>query len=210
MKRRFLAELLICVLLISLLTSCSTRSKPLTECGEEVISLMAEMIESEEFRSLYTLPDDYDDGIEELCEGNYSKSSAVYELLIPEDELLDTAVGVDEDELSEDLYKYICMMSYNSFATRINQASGSESITLSAVFSAQKSFVNKHTDASKIYLYVFKKGNPVVVTFTEDGEGIIKAVGHFIINDTFETDDEDSIKESCEALGIKDVTVKKQ
>ena len=208
MKRKLFAELLICVLLITLLASCNARSKPLVECGEEVISLMVEMIESEDYMDLYTLPDEYNEEIHKLREGNYSKSSSVYELLISEDELFDTAV--EEEDFSEDLYKHICASAYGSFATLVNRTSGIKSITLSSVFSAQKSFVNKSVDSNKIYLYVFESGCPVAVTFIADGEGSIRAIGHFIINDTFETDGEDSIKESCEALGIEGVTVKKQ
>ena len=88
MKRKLFTVLLACILLLTLLTSCNGKPKSLTECGEDVISLMAEMLESEEYKSLYNLPAAYDDQINMLREGNYSKSIAVYELLISEEELL--------------------------------------------------------------------------------------------------------------------------
>ncbi len=208
MKRKSFAGLMLCVFLLILLVSCNAKPKLLTECGEEVISMMAEMIESEEYKSLYDLPDTYDEKINKLRGGNYSKSEAVYELFIPEEALFDTTVK--EDAFSEDLYKYLCSSAYLSFTTRVNQASGVEIMTLSTVFSAQKSFVNEKVNVNKTYLYVFEKGCPIAVTFVADGDGAFRALGRFLINDTFVTDDEQSIKNSCEILGINGVTVKKQ
>ena len=208
MKRKLFTVLLACILLLTLLTSCNGKSKPLMECGEDVISLMAEMLESEEYKSLYNLLAAYDDQINMLREGNYSKSIAVYELLISEEELLDKTIN--KDELSKELYEYICSSAYVSFTSRINQASGVEGTTVSTVFTAQKSYANKDIDTNRIYLYVFENGCPIAVTFVADGKDSLRAVGHFIMNDEFIAEDENSIKESCEALGINDVTVKKQ
>ena len=208
MNRKLFAVLLACVLLLTLLGSCNEKNKSLTECGEDVISLMAEMLESEEYKSLYNLPSAYDDQVNMLREGNYSKSIAVYELLISEEELLDKTI--DKDGLSKELYEYICSSAYVSFASRINQISGVEAMAVSAVFTAQKTYANKDIDTNRIYLFVFENGCPIAVTFVVDGNDSLRAVGHFIVNDKFITEDENSIKESCEALGINDVTVKKQ
>ena len=208
MKRKLFTVLLACILLLTLLASCNGNPKSLTECGEDVISLMAEMLESEEYKSLYNLPAAYDDQVNMLCEGNYSQSIAVYELIISEEELLDKTI--DKDELSKELYEYICSSTYVSFASRINQTSGVEAMSVSAVFTAQKTYANKNIDASKIYLYVFEKGCPIAVTFVADGEDSLRAVGHFIMNDEFIVEDENSIKKSCEALGITGTTVQKQ
>ena len=208
MYRKLFAVLLACVLLLTLFTSCNENPKSLTECGEDVISLMAEMLESEDYKSLYNLPAAYDDQVNRLREGNYSKSIAVYELLVSEEELLDKTI--DKDVLSKELYEYICSSAYVSFTSRINQASGVEGTTVSTVFTAQKSYANKDIDTNRIYLYVFENGCPIAVTFVADGKDSLRAVGHFIMNDEFIAEDENSIKESCEALGINDVTVKKQ
>ena len=208
MYRKLFAVLLACVLLMTIFTSCNGKTKSLTECGEDVISLMAEMLESEDYKSLYNLPAAYDDQVNRLREGNYSKSIAVYELLISEEELLNKTI--DKDGLSKELHEYICSSAYVSFASRINQASGVEAMAISAVFTAQKSYANKGIDTNRIYLFVFENGCPIAVTFLVDGEDSLRAVGHFIMNDEFIAEDDNSIKESCEALGINDVTVKKQ
>ena len=208
MKRRLFAVLLACILLMTLLASCNGTSKSLAECGEDVISLMAEMLESEEYKSLYNLPSEYDDQVNMLREGDYSKSIAVYELLISEEELLDNTI--DKDGLSKELYEYICSSAYVSFASRINQTSGVDAMAVSAVFTAQKIYANKDIDTNRVYLFVFEDGCPIAVTFVVDGKDLLRAVGHFIMNDKFIAENENSIKESCEALGINDVTVTKQ
>ncbi len=114
-----------------LFVSCNGKTKSLAECGEDVISLMAEMIESEDYKSLYNLPVEYEDQVNRLSEGNYSKSIAVYEILISEDELLDKTIH--KQGLSKELYEYICSSAYVSFASRINQASGVEALGINDI-----------------------------------------------------------------------------
>jgi len=211
MKRKIFIGLLIGLLLMTILTSCNETTKSLVECGEDVISLMAEMVDSENYRLLYNLPAAYDKTISNLRNGNYSKSSAVYELSISEDDLFESInTNIDKESFSEDLYKNVCSSAYISFASLINQKGGVEAMSISTAFSAQKSFVNKEMDANKVYLYVFENGCPILITFVAGEDGSFRAVGYFIINDTFVTDDEYSIIESCKASGINNVTVKKQ
>ncbi|MBE6694287.1 MAG: hypothetical protein E7589_05955 [Ruminococcaceae bacterium] len=211
MKSKLFIGLLIGVLLMTLFTSCNGTTKSFIECGEEVISFMAEMVENEAYISLYDLPDAYDETISKLREGDYSKSLAVYELSIPAEEMFEVFdAAIKKEHFSEDLYKYVCSSAYVSFASRINQRSGAEAISVSSAFSARKTFASKSIDAYKIYLYVFENGCPIAITFVANSDGSFSAVGHFIINDAFVTNDEYSIQQSCEASGIKDVTVKKQ
>lgn len=206
-RRKLLVLLMICILLMTLLTSCRTGSKSLRECGEEIISLMAEMIEYDECASLYALPPSCDEVIRILREGNYMKSVAVYELLIPEEALLEKTVK--KESLSEAVYEYICSSAFAAFASYANQGGGVESVAVSTVYSVQKSFVYNDADSNKLYIYVFEGGCPIVVTFVPDGEDLLRAVGHFIINDKFVTEDENSIKESCKMLGLDGVIVNK-
>ena len=211
MKRKIFIVLLIGLLLMTILTSCNETTKSLVECGEDVISLTAEMVDSENYRLLYNLPAAYDKTISNLRNGNYSKSSAVYELSISEDDLFESInTNIDKESFSEDLYKHVCSSAYISFASLINQKGGVEAMSISTAFSVQKSFVNKEMDANKVYLYVFENGCPILITFVAGEDSSFRAVGYFIINDTFVTDDEYSIIESCKASGINNVTVKKQ
>ena len=209
MKERLFAILLISILMIISLASCRKSSVSLTECGEDVISMMTEMLTSDEYISLYAFSSiSYDEQINALRKGDYSKSSAIYELSIPEKELLDDVV--DKDKLSEELYEYILSSSYTSFASRVNEPCGIEAMTVSVIITAQKTYAYGNKDTKTIYLYVFEKGYPIAVTFVSGGNNSLKATGHFIMNDNFITDDESSIKESLKAVGINDVTVTKQ
>ena len=208
MKTKLLSGVLTIILILMLFTSCSGSPKSLNSCVKEVISLMSEMVRSEEYRSLYNLTPAFDDQINKLREGDYSKVSKTYEISVPMEELV--GVEINREDFSEELYQYICSSAYSSFATRINQEGNSSvALAVSSVFTAYKTYTDKNMNESKIYLYVFENGYPIVISLAENGEDTFKVVGHFIINDEFVTDDEISIKESCEKLRINGVSVKK-
>lgn len=209
MKPKLLIVLLISVLLMTMLPSCGGASKSLAECGEEVISVMADMVENEDFKSLYHIPSEYDDTIQKLREGDYGKCKAVYELTIPEEELMEAhGSDIEWENFSEELYEYLCSTVYVSFATRINR--GYDATIASSIYAAQKTFVSREADGNKVYVYTFEKGCPITVTFVAGEDGSVRATGYFIINDDFVTDDESSIEKSCKALGIEGVTVTKK
>lgn len=208
MKIKLLAILLSLALSVTFFASCSGKSDMLKDCGEDVISMMIEMIESDEYNELYDFPDTYGEEISKLRECDYSTRPEIYELTVPVDQLMENSF--DEEDFSEDLYQYVCSSALISFSTRVNQASGINAIAVSSMFSAQKSFASKKIDESTIYLYVFEDAYPIAVTFIADGEDAFRGVGYFILNDEFDTDDEDSIRKSCKDLGIGGVTVKKQ
>ena len=208
MKNKLLTVFLCMALLIGVLSSCTEKSDMLKKCGEDVISIMVEMIDNEDYREIYDLSEEYDEEISKLCEGDYSHIEQVYELIIPVEQLMNKSL--DEDDVSEDLYQYVCSSALTSFASRINQASGVKAMAVASMFSTQKSFASKKMDESTVYLYVFEDGYPIAVTFADGGEDAFRAIGYFILNEEFDTDDEDSIRKSCKDLGIGGVTVNKK
>lgn len=209
MKRKLLIGLLIGVMLITMLPSCGGASTSLAECGEEVISVMADMVENEDFRSLYHIPAEHEETIQKLRDGDYGKCKAVYELSIPEEELLEAhASDIEWENFSEELYEYLCSTVYVSFATRINR--GYDAMIASSIYVAQKTYVSREAEGNKVYVYTFEKGCPITVTFVAGEDGSVRAIGYFIINDDFLTDDESSIEKSCKVLGIEGVTVTKK
>ncbi|MBQ8440482.1 MAG: hypothetical protein IJX19_07465, partial [Clostridia bacterium] len=110
MKRKLFAILLVCSLLMTLFASCKSNADVFISYGEDVISLMAEMLENEEYASMYGLSDRYNDPLDKLRQGDYSKFSSVYELSIPEEELIEK-LDIDEKDFSKDLYQYLCASS---------------------------------------------------------------------------------------------------
>lgn len=209
MKRKLFTILLVCSLLMTLFASCKSNADVFISYGEDVISLMAEMLENEEYASMYGLSDRYNETLDKLRQGDYSEFSSVYELSIPEEELIEK-LDINEKDFSKDLYQYLCASSYGSFASRVNMEANVEAISVSSAFAAQKIFVDQKVDENKTYLFVFEKGCPIVVSFITEDDGAFRVAGQFIINDRFVTDDEDSIQESCKAFGFDNVKVKEQ
>ena len=209
MKRKLFAVLLIGSLLMTLFASCKSNADVFISYGEDVISLMAEMLENEEYASMYGLSDRYNETLDKLRQGDYSKFSSVYELSIPEEELIEK-LDINEKDFSKDLYQYLCASSYGSFASRVNMEANVEAISVSSAFAAQKIFVDQKVDENKTYLFVFEDGCPIIVSFVAEEDGAFKVSGQFIINDNFVTDDEKSIQESCKSFGFDNVKVREE
>lgn len=208
MKIKILTVFLCTTLLLTMLSSCAAKDKFLKNCGEDVISMMAEMLESDEFAEVYEVPDQLMETISKLSDGDFQEIDEIYELIIPVDQFTETSF--DEDDFSEDLYQYVCSSAYVSFANRINVQSGNESLAASSMYCAQKCFTNRKLEENTIYLYVFEDACPIAISFTMSGKDTIRATGYFIINDEFDTDDEDSIRKSCKNFGFSGVTVEKR
>ena len=179
------------------------------ECGESVISIMAEMIVSDGYKEFYefSINESQNEIINKISKCDYSKASAVYELAIPEDALIN---DVAKDDFSEELYNYLCLSQSSSLATAINRHSGNDAVVVSSIFSAQKIFANGNIDEIKTYLFVFENGNPIMMIYTPGDNGSFRASGFFIINDSFATDSESTIAKSCDNAGIRGVTVTKK
>lgn len=208
MKKLFVG-LIICILLIASLASCNKETVSLKECGESVISIMAEMIVSDGYKEFYefSINESQNEVINKISKCDYSKASAVYELAIPEDALIN---DVAKDDFSEELYNYLCLSQSSSLATAINRHSGNDAVVVSSIFSAQKIFANGNIDEIKTYLFVFENGNPIMMIYTPGDNGAFRASGFFIINDSFATDSESAIAKSCDDAGIRGVTVTKK
>ena len=208
MKKLFVG-LIICILLIASLASCNKETVSLKECGESVISIMAEMIVSDGYKEFYefSINESQNEIINKISKCDYSKASAVYELAIPEDALIN---DVAKDDFSEELYNYLCLSQSSSLATAINRHSGNDAVLVSSIFSAQKIFANGNIDEIKTYLFVFENTNPIMMIYTPGENGSFRASGFFIINDSFATDSESAIAKSCDDAGIRGVTVTKK
>lgn len=181
MKRRLFVLLIACVILTMVFSSC-VKSKALIEYGEEVIALMAEAAGNEDYIALHGGLNAFDKMIDGINAGDYSEIKAVYELVISEDKLFNNM-----GDMSLELNSYIGSKTYTSFANVVNNRSGENAIAVSSVLAIEKSFVcDKGVDT--VYLYVFENGKPITVAFVSDGDGVIRAVGNFIMNEEFVSD----------------------
>ena len=181
--------------------------KPLTECCDEVISLLSERIEDEDYIYLYTSID-FEETLSSLQAGNYSQSTAIYEISLSKEDFFYKAQL--DSTLSKDLYDSIYFNYFEGIVPRIISSSHDPTnITLTTILRAHISFVNESLTEPKIYLFTFENGTPIAITLIPDGYGAIRATGYFLLNDSFKTDNENNIKASCQTFGFVDVSVKK-
>lgn len=208
MKKTFIICLLIVAFLLAPMTSCTQNSTSVDNCCTEVISLMSQMLSCDEYSKIYHLPEEYNGTITKMKEGNYVSPSAIYKLVIPEDALL--MDELDIEKLPDELKDYARAAMYVGFASKININAGSESVAISSVFCAQKTFVCSDIKESTVFLYVFEKGAPIALTVLPGESGSVRVSGYFIISDLFETGDAKQIEAACEALGIGGVVAEKE
>lgn len=208
MKKTILSFTILLLVLALSLSSCAGKSMSLEECGNDVVSLMDDMLQSEEYAKSLAIANEHNEIVEKLRSGDYSSAAAIYELSIPEESLLHS--DIDLDDFSGDLKEQMRFSLYSSFVTQLNaKEGGSSRVVASSIFSASKSFVSKGLDDIAVYLYVFENGYPIVVVFTPGESGAIRAHGNSLINDGIKTENSEQIEESLSKLGIRKVNAKK-
>ena len=177
MKRTTLLFSLIYLALI--LSGCGTSEKKesqdidLYHAGLDIISTMEEMIQSEEYSDIIGTND-----VEELLKtvdtNDYDSPIAVYSISMPEiTDLLRITDDYDADQwnrLSDNLKEQIeRKLSFSTIVSMINAQQGAQKIAFSSVYIAFDEDENIKVDDTTIYLYVFEKGIPIAITFSESG-----------------------------------------
>ena len=201
------SKLIVVILIFVLLTiaSCSNVGRTPEECSSAVVALMADMAMNDDYAELFNLPAAYDETIQKLRSGDYSKPSRTYLLTVPEDKLLDLSIS---DISSDPLAKYLRSSACISLASAINQHSGVEALSVSSAYAAQKTFLCPSVDHNCAYLYTFENGVPIVVFLLPGEDDSVRAIGYFLFNDAMETDSAAHIEESITKMGIIGVKAK--
>ena len=211
MKNGICALLLALILILSVfpLASCSKETTPLYERGEEIVSLMGDMLYDDEYLKMHGYTDDCSEALEALRSGNYSKIFAVYEIEADLNEIRVNGRDFELSNVSEELRTYCIDKAVITFSSTINTKAGLDSVLISTFTNAQSSFVNTEVEESKLYLYVFDDGCPIAVAFVKGEDNTFRATGSFIVNDNFMTDEPESIESSCLECGMREVKVTK-
>ena len=205
--RSTLSGLAIVVALIMIfnLSACGkkndTETKSLYAQGLEIVSLMSEMTQIEEYVELYSGSNEIKTIIQNIGIGDFSSPKAVYAISIAEDDLA-AMVGSNPDNVSEELKNYIMQKSLASLMMQINGMSSVENLAASSVCTVGKTFVNENVTEDVIYLYVYENAIPVAVTFTIGENQAVSASGIFIMYDCFTCGSADEIKSF-----LNDITV---
>ena len=201
------SKLIVVILIFVLLTiaSCSNAGRTPEECGGAVAALMADMVMCDDYAELFNLPAAYDETIQKLRSGDYSKPSRIYQLTVPEEKLLGLSISdISSDSLEDYLRSSACI----SLASAINQHSGVEALSVSSAYAAQKTFLCPSVDHNCAYLYTFENGVPIVVFLLPSEDDSVRAIGYFLFNDALETDSAAHIEESITKMGIIGVKAK--
>lgn len=147
--------------------------KDLYKAGLELISVMDEMLQSDEYAEIIGIRVNKD-VIESVNTKDYSSPTAVYSISSPEVNDLLQQFGnykvEDWNNLSDNLKVQIeNKVSFSSVISSLNGRKGADEISFAALYTATDRKDNIKPEKPISYLYIFEKGTPIAVSFTEDG-----------------------------------------
>ena len=180
----------------------------LYRAGLDLISVMDEMIRSEEYAELMGINDLYEPVWGKVNTGDYDSPVAVYKILPPKFSDMLKVAGEDAtdswDKLSHNVKKQVeNRMSFSSiFSSSYNGRVGADCLALSVAYQASDRNDDIFVEEESYLLYVFEEGTPVLVTFTEYGS--IRGTFLFLEN----TDDLDEIKSSFKEFNCSVIKIK--
>lgn len=200
-----LAAMIVLIMIFNL-SACSKEShaetKSLYAQGLEVVKLMSEMAQTEEYAGIYTESNEIRTVIQNISSGDFSSPKAVYAISIADDDLAAMAELGNLDNASEELKNYIMQRTFPVLITQINAMSGTTNLAVSSVCSVGKTFVNENATENVIYLYVYENAVPVAVIFTVGENHAVSASGMFIMYDGFTCGSADEIKSSFRYITV--------
>lgn len=203
-----LTVLIICISMVS----CNGASKSVLDKGDEIVALVSEMVKSDEYANIMLgNVSAYDELLSELKVADFSKVTAIYELKISQDELIEMLVSNngDVDKLPKALKDRLVRGLGSSLVSRINSQAGIEELAISSLFNASKCYVDKSIKKTQYLLYVFESGYSMLISFVPHEDGAVTASGSLILNDALELDAADQVESSLKALGINTITATK-
>ena len=210
--RNIIIGLLIIIALIMVLSlsACSNNKndiepKSLYARGLEIVQIMSEMTQTEEYVDIHTGNSEIKTVIQNISAGDYSSPKAVYAISITDDNLAAMAELNSLDTASEELKTFLMKRVLGALMTQINGMSGVENLAASSVCTVGKTFVNENATEDVIYLYTYENALPVAVTFTIGEDQAVSASGVFVMYDRFTCGSADEIKSFFSDI-IVDVT----
>lgn len=197
------------IILVSVLSLCAcgnNKVKPETKSlyaqGLEVVQLMAEMTQTQEYIDI-AAPDNLKSIIQELADGDYSTPKAVYSIKASEKDLATIAEIKNFDNISDNLKPLILSKICGSFIARVNGMGGVEDVAVAGLCTAGKTFVNEDATGNIIYLYTYDNAVPVAVTFVTGDDNSVSANGTFVMYDEFTCDSADEIKDFFDYITVE-------
>jgi hypothetical protein len=191
-------KLLTAVLASVLLTSCAVTESELPSLevrGMQIVSMLEEIAESEEYLSIYSTDPELLDIIHTFAEGDHSDPKTIYRLTLSE-ESVKSLCGTDVlTSLSPKLQDFLEGRVQASVINIANARGGSTALAATSICTAGRTFVSDEITADTIYLYTFENAVPVAVSFTVGEGNTVSASGTFLIAEELNTGSPESIKE---------------
>lgn len=198
MKKSVLAIILALVMMLSL-SACgtntkNTETKSLYAQGLEVIKLMSEMTQTEEYVEILAGSGEITSIVQSISTGDYSNPKAVYAISITDDNLAAMAELNSVVNASDGLKSFLLQRVLGSLMVRINGMSGAANLAAASVCTVSKTFVDENATEDVIYLYTYENAVPVAVTFTIGEDHAVSANGVFVMFDRFTCGSADELK----------------
>lgn len=208
MKRAFLSIALAAILFVLTLAPClaaESTAAALYEHGLDVVSLMAEMAQSDAYVSAFSGSGTLHDIVSGICAGfesaDIAAPKAVYAITVDSDTLLETAGLTDMSSLSPALADYLDHRLLAAIPSQLSAASGAETLAAVTICTASKTFVCEGA-SDVIYFYTYKDAAPAAVTFITGEDDTVTATGLFIVNDSLSLDSADGLAQLLEPMGV--------
>ena len=202
------AALATSVLMVFSLYACGkemkeAEEKSLYDQGLDVIGIMGEMTQSDEYVSIVTGNGELQAMIRDIGAGNHDTPQKVYSISVSKDSL-SALIGLGSlDEISQEFRGFLDQRMVGSLMSIINARGGAEVLAAVNACAVQKTFVNTDAEEPVIYLYTFADAVPAAVTFTVGEDHSVAANGIFIAYEGFSCDSAEDIKDFFEEMGIE-------
>ena len=211
MKKSVLASILILAMTLSL-SACGSstenvKSESLYNQGLEVIQLMSEMTQTQEYVEVFTGSDEIKSIVQDISAGDFSNPKAVYAISVTEDKLFAMAGLNSLNKASDGLKSFLIRGLLGSLMTQINSMGGIEDLAAASVCTVGKTFVDENATENVIYLYTYENAVPVAVTFIIGEDHAVSASGVFVMYNGFTCGSANEIKSFFSDIDVEVIEI---
>ena len=188
----------------SVITGFATYGKSIYEHGLDIVSMLEEITNSEEYVQAFSGSEEILNVIKGISEGNYEVPQTVYKITFDMDNVLKTSDMLDLENASEALIVNLKNRVLGTIITGINSRGGVTNLAATSVCTAGKTFVSNEIQEEMIYLYTYEGAAPVAITFTLGENNTVSASGNYLLYDELPAS---SVQELLEYFGAYSVEI---
>lgn len=166
--------------------------------GERVAARMQDMAGSEEWLRLFGTPAlPVRDLLAEARQGEDDGLTAVYRVRLSPETVRRLSGGHSLESLPASLREQGRRNVARAAGLYLNSLEGTQAVAASSLCMAEETFVDRTLDGSALYLYVYRRSAPVLVTFLEGRDHAVLAAGCFLFGRQGEAlDTEEAVREA--------------